>query len=219
MLCGDVLFFLLYFRLSDIYFSNHLTFRAYHCTSLALLSLKNTVYYGKSIIDRSNSIQTLYSNESITGGALSDYYNENFYLKIIPLYFIVYLLYDLKHSYKRIDLLFHHLVCILWVSANIRYFIGFISFVIFAEGITFAYAITTFKNQLIYRLIFTTIIRFPIWITTLYYSISIYPVVVYPVAIYNLDLFNFTVVLIMILLDCLWFNQNYKKLEKICNNT
>lgn len=219
MLCGDVLFFLLYFRLSDIYFSNHLTFRAFHCSSLALLSFKNTVYYGKSIVDRSSSIQTLYSNESITSGVLSNYYNEDFYLKLIPLYFIVYLMYDLKHSYKRVDLLFHHLICILWGLTNIRHLIGFISFIIFAEGITFAYAITTLKNQLIYRLIFTIIIRFPIWIIALYSSILIYPAAVYPVVIYNLNLFNFTVVLIMILLDFVWFNQNYKKLEKIYSET
>ena len=211
MISGGILFFLLYIRLSDIYFSNPFTFRAFHCSSLALLSLKNTVYYGRSIIDRNSSLQNLYLTESITG--LSINYNEDLYLKVTPLYFILYLIYDLKHSYKRVDLLFHHLVCILWASTNIRHFIGFISFIIFAEGITFAYAITTLKNQLIYRLIFTTIIRFPIWITTLYYSISIYPAV-----IYNLDLFNFTVVLVMILLDCVWFNQNYKKLEKIYNN-
>jgi hypothetical protein len=213
MLYGVVsLFFLLYFRLSDIYFSNHLTFRVFHCTSLALFSLKNTIYYGKSIIDRSNSLQTLHSTESIT--EFSDYYNEHFYLKIIPLYFVTYLIYDLKHSYKRIDLLIHHLVCILWASANIRDFVGFISFDIFAEGVTFAYAITTLKNQLIYRLIFTIIIRFPIWLTTLYYSIPFYHAEVF----YKLDLFNFTVLLIMILMDCVWFNQNYKKLEKIFKN-
>lgn len=211
MLFGSALFFLFYFRLSDVYFSNHLTFRAFHCTSLAMLSLKNTIYYGTSIIDRSNSLQTLYSNESITG--LSINYNEDFYLKITPLYFIFYLMYDLKHSYKRIDLLFHHIVCIVWALTNIRYLVGFISFIIFAEGITFAYAINTFKNQLIYRLIFTTMIRFPVWLITLYYSIPTYPAVVY-----NFDLFNFTIALIMILLDSVWFSQNYKKLEKIYNS-
>lgn len=211
MLFGSALFFLFYIRLSDVYFSNHLTFRAFHCSSLAMLSLKNTIYYGTSIIDRSNSLQTLYLNESIT--ELSINYNENFYLKITPLYFIVYLMYDLKHSYKRIDLLFHHLVCIVWTLTSIRYFVGFISFNIFAEGITFAYAINTFKNQLIYRLIFTIMIRFPVWLTTLYYSIPTYPAVVY-----NFELFHFTIALIMILLDCVWFSQNYKKLEKICNS-
>jgi hypothetical protein len=208
MLSGCVLFFLFYFRLSDVYISNHLTFRAFHCTSLALLSLKNTIYYGKSIIDHSNPLQTLYSteSESITGLSIF-HYNEDFYLKITPLYFILYIIYDLKHSYKRIDLLFHHLVCVLWAFANIRNLIGFMSFIIFAEGITFAYAINTFKNQLIYRLIFTTIIRFPVWLISLYYSIPNYA------AINNLDLFNFIIVLIMILLDCVWFNQNYKKLQ------
>jgi multisubunit Na+/H+ antiporter MnhF subunit len=199
MVLNCVLFFLLYFRLTDVYFSNHLTFRAFHCSSLALLSLKNTIYYGKSIIDRSNSIQTLYSNATITGGVLSNYYNEHYYLKIIPLYFIVYLMYDLKHSYKRIDLFFHHLVCLLWALTNIRHLLGFMSFIIFAEGVTFAYAINIFKNQLMYRLIFSTTIRFPIWITTIHDAIT------------NLDLFNFTITFIMFLLDCVWVNQNYKK--------
>jgi len=214
MLYGGVLFFLLYFRLSDIYISNHLRFRAFHCTSLALLSLKNIIYYGKSIIDHGNPLQTLYSSESksITGLSIFHYNNEDFYLKITPLYFTVYIIYDLKHSYKRIDLLFHHLVCILWVFANIQNSIGFISFIIFAEGITFAYTINTFKNQLIYRLIFTSIIRFPVWLISLYHSIPNYP------EINNLDLLNFTILLLMILLDCMWFNQNYKKLQKICNN-
>jgi hypothetical protein len=206
MLLDGVFFLFLYLRLTDVYFSNSITFRAFHCTFLALLSLKNTIYYGESILDGNSSLQTLYlTNESITRSLSSN--DEHFYLKLVPLYFTVYIIYDLKHSYKRIDLLFHHLVCILWGFANIRHLIGFMSFTIFAEGITFAYAITIFKNQLIYRLIFTTIIRFPVWLITLYHLIP-----------NNLDLFNVTILFMMILLDCVWFNQNYKKLQKICNN-
>jgi hypothetical protein len=212
MLLSGTLFFLLYFRLTDLYFSNHLTFRAFHCTFLATLSLKNTIYYGNPIIDRNSSIQTLYSyNESaaVTGLFSND---EHFYLKITPLYFITYIFYDLKHSYKRIDLLVHHIISSLWFWANLRDAVGTISFIIFAEGVTFAYVIPTLQNQLIYRLIFSTIIRFPIWLTCLY---SLY---FYPSANYKLELFNVIVVLLMTFLECVWFNQNYKKLKTIYNN-
>ena len=90
---SNVLFFLLYFRLTDVYFSNHLIFRAFHCGSLTLLSLKNTIYYGKSIIDSNNPLQSSYSTQQLT----SSHYTEDFYLKIIPIYFILYIVYDLKH--------------------------------------------------------------------------------------------------------------------------
>jgi hypothetical protein len=209
MLLGGVLFFLLYFKLSDVYFSNHITFRIFHCTSLSLLSLKNTIYYGKSIIDSGSSLQTLYlSNESITL-SLS---NEDFYLKIIPIYFIIYIIYDLKHSYKRIDLLVHHLVCILWALINLRNNIGFLSFCVFSEGVTFAYVVPTFTNQLIYRLLFTVIFRFTIWIVMIYEKC--YHLLDDD---YILNIFNIIIATFMIFIDCVWFNQNYKKLKKICN--
>jgi hypothetical protein len=207
----DVLFFLLYFRLSDLYFSNQFTFRSVHCSSLALLSLKNIIYYGKLILDPYHSLQTIYLYSSTTSNG---YGHEDFHfkcLRIIPVYFIVYIVYDLKHCYKRIDLLIHHTVCLLWWCINITRFIGFISFFILAEGITFAYTINTLKNQLIYRLIFTFFVRFPIWIIGSYYYYFSYN-------IHNtlINLFNHTIMFIMILMDCVWFSQNLKKLKQIC---
>ena len=178
---SEVLFFLLYLRLSDVYFLNQFTFRSFHCGSLALLSLKNTMHYGKSILDLNHSLQTIYlqhSNQSsnntftntITSNSYYDY-NEDFNLKclkIIPIYFVVYIFYDLKHCHKRIDLLIHHTMCLLWAYTNITQFVGVISFIILAEGVTFAYAIDKVKNQLIYRLIFTFFVRFSIWTISLF---------------------------------------------------
>jgi hypothetical protein len=219
---SEVLFFLLYFRLSDVYFLNQFTFRSFHCGSLALLSLKNTMYYGKSILDPYHSLQTilhhLHSNQSsnniftntITSNSYYDY-NEDFHLKclkIIPIYFVVYIFYDLKHCHKRIDLLIHHTICLLWGYINITRFIGFISFFILAEGVTFAYAIDK-KNQLIYRLIFTLFVRFPLWIIGLF--------LIYSYHVDNLIyLFNYTILFTMILMDCVWFTQNFKKLKQMC---
>lgn len=213
---SEILFFLLYFGLSDVYFSNQFTFRSFHCSSLALLSLKNTLYYGKSVLDPYNSLQTvyLYSNQANT--TFNNYGHEDFHLKclrIIPIYFIVYIFYDLKHCHKRIDLLFHHTVCLLWMYFNITHFIGFISFIILAEGVTFAYAINTFKNQLIYRLVFTFFVRFPVWIIASYHYYLSYNS-------YNVDntlifLFNSTIFSTMILMDCVWVSQNLKKLKQV----
>ena len=209
---SQVLFFLLYFRLSDVYFSNQFTFRSFHCSSLALLSLKNTIYYGKLILDPFHSLQTLYLYTNQSNNATFYSYNDkDFYLKIIPIYFVVYIFYDLKHCNKRIELFIHHIICLLWAYIAIPYFIGFISFIILAEGVTFAYTIDTLKNQLIYRLIFTFFVRFPIWIITLF---SIYPS-------FHVDnllcLFNITIIFTMILMDCMWFTQNFKKLKQICS--
>lgn len=212
---SEVLFFLLYFRLSDLYFSNQFTFRSVHCSSLALLSLKNTMYYGKSILDPYHSLQTIHLQSNQLNTTSNGYGHEDFHLKcltIIPIYFIVYIFYDLKHCHKRIDLLIHHTICLLWVYVNINHLVGFISFNILAEGITFAYTINTLKNQLIYRLIFTFFVRFPIWIISSYYyyffSYNIHNTLIY--------LFNHTIMFIMILMDCVWFSQNLKKLKQIC---
>lgn len=209
---SEVLFFLLYFRLSDLYFSNQFTFRSFHCSSLALLSLKNIMYYGKSILDPYHSLQTIHLQSSQPNTTSNGYYDDqDFYLKIIPVYFIVYIVYDLKHCHKRIDLLIHHIICLLWCCINITRFIGFISFFILAEGGTFAYTINTLKNQLIYRLIFTFFVRFPIWIIGSYYyyfSYNSYNTLIY--------LFNHTIIFIMSLMDCVWFSQNFKKLKQIC---
>ena len=210
---SEVFFFLLYFRLSDLYFSNQFTFRSFHCSSLALLSLKNTMYYGKSILDPYHSLQTIHLQSNQLNTTSNGYNDQDFYLKIIPVYFIVYIVYDLKHCHKRIDLLIHHTVCLLWEYINITRFIGFISFFILAEGITFAYTITTLKNQLIYRLIVTIFVRFPIWIIGLYYYYFSYNVYnTYNTVIY---LFNHTIIFIMILMDCVWFSHNLKKLKQI----
>ncbi len=208
---SEVLFLLLYFRLSDVYFSNQFTFRSFHCSSLALLSLKNTIYYGKSILDPYHSLQTPYLHINQHTPIINSY-DDDFHskcLKIIPIYFIVYIFYDLKHCHKRIDLLIHHTVCFLWTYTNITRFIGLISFVILAEGVTFAYTISTIKNQLIYRLIFTFFVRFPIWIITSYhYSFNAYD---------NLfNLFSYIIFFFMILMDWVWVSQNFKKLKQIC---
>lgn len=207
----DILFILFYLKLTNTYFLNHLIFRAFHCTSLAILSLKNITDYGKSITDINSPIQTLYSTQPVTFlSPTSNYYSEYFYLKLTPVYFIVYLIYDLKHCNKRIDLLLHHIICIFWTYLNIHVTLGFIMICIFTEGITFAYLIPTFKNQLIYRLIFTTIIRFPIWIFvyTYYYFYN-------DVKADFLFYFNGFVIATMMLLDYMWSVQNYKKLQLI----
>jgi hypothetical protein len=207
----DILFFLFYFKLSEIYVSNQMIFRAFHCTSLALLSLKNTFYYGTQIINFHSSLQTLYSAQPLTLLS-SNYYSEDFYLKIIPVYFILYIVYDLKNCTKRIDLFFHHVVCIIWGLLNFNSRIGLISFAIFPEGVTFAYMISTFKYQLIYRLLFTTIFRFPVWTIMIYAQYTMY------VPRYDfMYVLNETITVIMILMDCVWCFQNYKKLKKICN--
>jgi hypothetical protein len=214
---SEVLFFLLYFRLSDLYFLNQFRFRSFHCSSLALLSLKNTMYYGKSILDPYHSLQTIHLQSNQLNTTSNGYGHEDFHLKcltIIPIYFIVYIFYDLKHCHKRIDLLIHHTMCLLWVYVNINHVIGFISFNILAEGITFAYTINTMKNQFIYRLIFTFFVRFPIWIIASYHYYSSYNVYnTYNTVIY---LFNYIIFFFMILMDCVWFSQNLKKLKQIC---
>jgi hypothetical protein len=215
---SDVLFFLLYFRLSDVYFSNQFTFRSFHCSSLTLLSLKNTIYYGKSILDPYHSLQTLYLHTNQTNNATFYSHNSHddndFCLKIIPVYFVVYIFYDLKHCHKRTELLIHHIVCLLWAYNSIAHFIGFISFIILAEGITFAYTIDKLKNQLIYRLIFTFFVRFPIWTISLFSFYPVYPI--YHVENLYLYVFNIIIFFIMILMDCIWFTQNFKKLKKLC---
>lgn len=207
---SEVLFFLLYFRLSDVYFSNQFTFRSFHCSSLALLSLKNTIYYGESIVDPYHSLQTLHTNQTNNVTFYSNH-DKDFYLKIIPVYFLVYLFYDLKNCNKRIELFIHHIVCFLWTYFSIPHFLGFISFNILAEGVTFAYTIDTLKNQLIYRLVFTFFVRFPIWIICLF---SIYPT--HQSENLYLYIFNITISFIMILMDCMWCAQNFKKLKQIC---
>jgi hypothetical protein len=109
------------------------------------------------------------------------------------------------------------MMCLLWGYINITRFVGFISFIILAEGITFAYTINTFKNQLIYRLVFTFFIRFPVWIIVSYhYYYSFY-------SSYNVDntliyLFNYTIVSSMILMDSIWFSQNLKKVKQLYAN-
>jgi hypothetical protein len=207
----EVLFFLLYFRLSDVYFSNQFTFRSFHCSSLALLSLKNTIYYGESIVDPYHSLQTLHLHTNQTNNVtFYSHHDKDFYLKIIPVYFLVYLFYDLKHCNKRIELFIHHLVCFLWGYFIFARFIGFISFVMLAEGVTFAYSIGKVRNQLIYRLIFTFFVRFPIWIICLF---SIYLIHQSEKLLF---LFNITVIFIIILMDCMWVTQYFKKLKQIC---
>ena len=61
----ELLFFLFYLKVSETYIVHQNIFRAFHCTSLALLSLKNTIYYGAtSLLGVENPIQKIYSNSS-----------------------------------------------------------------------------------------------------------------------------------------------------------
>jgi len=218
----EILTLLLYIRISDVYISNQNIFRSFHCTCLSLLSLKNTMYYGKEILNAANPLQRLYLSSPGSDHQLDEVYNiyahKDFYLKFIVIYFIVYTLYDLIHCYKRIDLLIHHLVCLIWGYVNFIYGIGFISFNILSEGLTFAYNISTFKNQLIYRLLFTCFIRFPVWTVGGYYYYSCR--VDSSCTFFHdevADVFNGICVSCMILMDYLWSKQNYKKLKKIWN--
>lgn len=208
---SELLFFLFYLKLSDLYFVKQNSFRAFHCTSLALLSLKNTVYYGTSLIDYKNPIQNIFSVKSNTSSDVyNDYDYNGYYLKVIVLYFYAYILYDLKHCYKRYDLFMHHIVCLPWGFLNYKQHIGFMSFVIMAEGVTFAYFITAFNYQLVYRLLFTFIVRFPIWIMCIYniysHSFSVLSL---------LDLFNVCVLVFMFGMDSMWSINNFKKMKQL----
>lgn len=204
----DFLFLLCYLKLSDVFISNQIIFRSFHCSSLALLSLKNTIHYGlTNIVDPYSSIQKLYSNSSLSliffeKNEENDY--QDFYLKIIPFYFFSYLMYDLKNCYKRCDLFIHHIVCLIWVLLNYTYYLGFISLIIMAEGVTFAYFIHMQKYQYMYRLLFTTFIRFPIWIKhihMIYYFL-------------HDDILNLCVFIFMFFMDCIWFKQNLNKIKQ-----
>ena len=124
------------------------------------------------------------------------------------LYFFAYILYDLKHSYKRYDLFIHHIVCLLWVFFNYKHFIGFISVIIMAEGVTFAYFIHAFKYQLVYRLLYTLIFRFLIWIKCYQYLFKFNDLSL-------LDLFNACVLVFMFGMDSLWSVNNLKKLKQL----
>ena len=204
---SELLFFLFYLKLSDLYFVKQNSFRAFHCTSLALLSLKNTVYYGTSLIDYKNPIQNIFSVKSNTSSDVyNDYDYNGYYLKVIVLYFYAYILYDLKHCYKRYDLFMHHIVCLPWGFLNYKQHIGFMSFVIMAEGVTFAYFINTFKYQLVYRLLYTLIVRFPIWISVFFYLFNVSSL---------LDLFNMCVLVFMFGMDFIWSSNNLKKLKQL----
>lgn len=211
-LLSQVLFLLLYLKISDVYISNEVIFRSFHCTSLALLSLKNTLHYGLSnVLEFQHPIQTMLSNVSFSLNAFefdknkeSNY--EDLFLKLIPFYFLTYLVYDLKHCYKRYDLFIHHITCFAWCTINYKYFLGYISFVIVAEGVTFAYFINLVKYQCIFRLLFTTTVRFPLWITSLLIIKS------YQVS-HNKEI-NIFVFIFMFFMDCIWFSQNLKKLKK-----
>ncbi len=215
---ASMLFLLFYLKISDTYFSNQQYFRAFHCTSLALLSLKNTMYYGTAILehygtailDPLSSNQTLYLSSTTATTPYNDNEN-NLYLKIIPIYFITYIVYDFKNCFKRVDLMAHHIITSIWAYLNYNVCIGYISFIILNEGITFAYFIQKFKNQLVYRLVFTIFIRFPIWFIVLYkvYNIKNHD---------YLTLFNLFIAMFMIILDCIWFAQNFKKLKQIKAN-
>jgi hypothetical protein len=210
-----------------VYFSHQFILRSFHCSSLTLLSIKNTIYYREAILNPNHSLQKLYlhSNQSNTNINTTFYHDEHFYLKIIIIYFMVYICYDLKNCLKRIDLLIHHIVCLTWGYVNFTYFLGFISFLIMCEGITFAYTFNTFKKQLIYRVIFTSLVRFPAWILTFLMTIYHYHYYFnYTEANNLIILFNSFISCIMILMDCIWFTQNLKKLKQIykceceCNN-
>lgn len=211
-LLSQVFFLLFYLRVSDVYISNQPIFRSFHCTSLSLLSLKNTLHYGLSnMLEIKNPIQTMLLNVSFSldkKNKENNYQNsEDFFLKIIPFYFLTYLLYDLKHCYKRYDLFIHHITCFIWCILNYKHFLGFISFIIMAEGLTFAYFINSIKYQCIYRLLFTTFVRFPIWIINIITVINFYN------EVYIKEI-NVSVFIIMFFMDCIWFSQNLKKIKQ-----
>jgi len=210
----EVLALVLYLGISDIYISNQNYFRSFHCISLSFLSLKNTLYYGTDIF-KNNPIQRLYSDVTNSNQIYTIYSHEHFDLKITALYFMVYILYDLKNCYKskRVDLFIHHITCFMWSTVSCMYgVLGYVSHNILCEGVTFAYIIPTFKNQLIYRLLFTIFVRFPVLISCVYYYCYYY----YGNAI-AIDLFNFICVSTMMVMDCFWWKQNYNKLKGIWN--
>lgn len=209
----EVLALVLYIRISDIYISNQNHFRSFHCISLSFLSLKNTLYYGTDIF-KNNPIQKLYSNVTNSNQFYTVYSHEHFYLKFIAVYFVVYTLYDLKSCYKskRFDLFIHHIVCLMWSTVNCMHgVLGYVSFNILSEGVTFAYIIPTFKNQLLYRLLFTYFVRFPVWILCMYNNYYYY----YGGNITVIDLFNIICVSTIVFMDCFWSKQNYNKLKGI----
>ena len=90
---SQVLFLFFYLKVSDVYISNQVIFRSFHCTSLALLSLKNTLHYGlSSVVEPNHPAQTMLSNASFTLDYQNNQNGEDFFLKIIPFYFLIYLL-------------------------------------------------------------------------------------------------------------------------------
>lgn len=212
----EILALLLYLGISDTWISNQNNFRSFHCSSLSLLSLKNTMRYGMEILNTNNPIQRVYLIES--DQTYNFYSHPEFYLKFITIYFIMYTLYDFKNCYKskRIDLFIHHTVCLLWSSINSRYVIGHISFNILSEGITFAYNLSTFKNQLIYRLLFICFVRLPVWTTSAYFYFCDSSFASFR-RIPLLDVFNRICISCMFLMDFYWLKQNYKKLKHIWN--
>lgn len=213
-LLSQVLFLLLYLRISDVYISNQVIFRSFHCTSLTLLSLRNTLHYGLStLLEVHHPVQTMLLNVSFSFDVFelkkkefSNQNNEDLFLKLIPFYFLTYLLYDLKHCNKRCDLFIHHITCFVWCTLNYNHLLGCISFIIMAEGVTFAYFIKVVKYQYIYRLLFTVFVRFPIWI--------IYMIIVF----FNHELHirntNACVFVFMFFMDCIWLSKNLKKLKQ-----
>ena len=137
---SEILFLLFYLRISDVYICNKFIFRSFHCTSLALLSLKNTIQYGYfTLVDPQHPVQTVLSNYSFSFNMFHEskehnYQNDkDFFIKFILFYFLTYLAYDLKHCYKRNDLFIHHIVCFIWSMLNYNHNLGYISTVITAE--------------------------------------------------------------------------------------
>jgi hypothetical protein len=210
----EILFLLFYLRISDVYICNQLIFRSFHCTSLALLSLKNIMQYGfLTLVEIQHPIQTILSNYSFSLNMIdqnkeNSYQNDkDFFIKFIVLYFLTYLAYDLKHCYKRNDVFVHHIVCFIWGMLNYKCRLGYISITIIAEGVTFAYFIKVVKYQYIYRLLFTTFVRFPYWIINIYWICLRF-------IQYENDIINICIFILMFFMDCIWFTQNLKKLKQ-----
>jgi hypothetical protein len=210
----EILFLLFYLRISDVYICNQFIFRGFHCTSLALLSLKNNMQYGfLALVERQHPVQTILSNYSLSLNLInqskqSSYQNDkDYFIKFILIYFLTYLAYDLKHCYKRKDLFIHHMVCFIWGILNYKCLLGHISTVIINEGITFAYFINVVKYQCIYRLLFTTFVRFPLWLINIYWICLRF-------IQYENDIINICIFTFMFFIDCIWFSQNLKKLKQ-----
>jgi hypothetical protein len=155
-------------------------FRAFQCLCLSLLSVYNLFIMDLSTLQK----QTVVDLPSVS---------------MISTYIQVYLIYDLKNAWKRMDLFIHHIVVILWVYINHSTSIA--SLCILNEIVTTSYLISKPVNQWLFRILIVCFIRYPIWIITYFTTyesthLSFAPLLINKIIIY-----------LMLGLDLIWLRK------------